>query len=43
MLSETLFVGDKKIVLVEVTGEYARYEALADDISAALRTFAPNR
>ncbi|MCK9523300.1 MAG: hypothetical protein M0R76_09715 [Proteobacteria bacterium] len=43
VLSETLFVGDKKIVLVEVTGEYARYEALADDIATALRTFAPNR
>jgi hypothetical protein len=43
VLSETIFVVDDLIVLVEVAGEFSRYQAIAEPLKTALKTFAPNR
>lgn len=40
-LAVTLFVVDKRLILVEVAGDYARYAPVRDAIAAALLSFQP--
>jgi hypothetical protein len=40
--SETVFVVDDTIVLVEVAGPYERYAKVEKELAAALKTFEPN-
>jgi hypothetical protein len=40
--SETIFVVDDTIVLVEVAGPYERYAKVEKELTAALMTFEPN-
>jgi len=42
VLAETIFVVNKTIVLVEVTGEYTQYQAVEASLKSALKTFSPN-
>lgn len=41
-LAETIFVVDKKIIIVEVAGEFTRYKAVEAFLEKALKTFDPN-
>ncbi len=42
ILSETLFVVDDKIVLVETAGPFDRFASIEDELKKALKTFDPN-
>ena len=42
VLSETLFVVDDTIVVVETAGPYDRFATIEEDLRAALKTFEPN-
>jgi hypothetical protein len=42
VLSETVFVVDDQIVLVEAAGPYERFASIEKDLEAAMKTFNPN-
>ena len=42
VLSETMFVVDDKVVLVETAGPYDRFATIEEDLGKAVLTFSPN-
>jgi hypothetical protein len=43
VLSETMFVVDDKVVLVETAGPYDRFAVIEEDLGKAILTFNPNQ